>query len=98
MPYNTFIPHKAPMIKKLLVLLGICCLLTSCSADDNSIMILQDQGYSNVEITGVNIFSCSEDDIFRYNFTAISESQKPVKGVICSAPLKGYTVRFFPNK
>ena len=85
-------------MKKLLILLPLCLLLTSCDGTQSSLRIIQEQGYSEVQITGVNIFACSKDDIFRYNFVANSPNGTNVRGVVCSAPLKGYTVRFFPNK
>lgn len=85
-------------MKKLLILLPLCLLLTSCDGSSSSIQILQSQGYQNVEITGFNLLACSQDDMFRYNFTASTPEGKNVRGVICSAPLKGYTLRFFPNK
>lgn len=84
-------------MKKLLILLSLCVFLTSCDGDSTSLHILEEQGYSNVQITGVNFLACSKDDIFRYNFVANSPNGTNVRGVICSAPLKGYTIRFFPN-
>jgi hypothetical protein len=85
-------------IVSLFVLFFILCFfLTSCNGNATSTTILEEQGYTNVEITGYNPFACSEDDMYRLNFTATSPNGTPVKGVVCSAPLKGYTIRFFPN-
>ena len=85
-------------IVSLFVLFFILCFfLTSCNGNTTSTTILEEQGYTNVEITGYNPFACSEDDMYRLNFTATSPNGTPVKGVVCSAPLKGYTIRFFPN-
>jgi hypothetical protein len=36
--------------------------------------------------------------MYRLNFTATNPNGTPVKGVVCSAPFKGYTIRFFPNR
>ncbi len=76
----------------------LCFFLTSCNGNAASTDILEDQGYSNVKITGYNLFACSEDDMYRLNFTATNPNGTPVKGVVCSAPFKGYTIRFFPNR
>lgn len=83
-------------MKTLIAILLCSLLLSSCAGDLASEGILEGQGYTNIEIGGVNLFACSEDDIFRYNFTATNPYGKQVKGVVCSAPLKGYTIRFFP--
>ena len=82
---------------KTLIAIVLCAiLLSSCSGASTSEILLEEQGYTNVEITGFNVFACSEDDLYRYNFTAINPNGKQVKGVVCSAPLKGSTIRFFP--
>lgn len=83
-------------MKQLIAIIVLCILLTSCNGNATSTTILEEQGYTNVKITGFNPFACSEDDMYRLNFTAISPNKTPVKGVVCSAPLKGYTIRFFP--
>ena len=84
-------------MKQLLAIICLCFLLVSCDGNATSTEILEEQGYTNVEITGYNLFACSEDDMYRLNFTATNPNGTPVKGVVCSAPLKGYTIRFFPN-
>ena len=82
---------------KTLIAIVLCAiLLSSCSGASTSEILLEEQGYTNVEITGFNLFACSEDDLYRYNFTATNSNGKQVKGVVCSAPLKGSTIRFFP--
>ena len=82
---------------KTLIAIVLCViLLSSCSGASTSEILLEEQGYTNVEITGFNVFACNEDDIYRYNFTATNPNGKQVKGVVCSAPLKGSTIRFFP--
>jgi hypothetical protein len=55
--------------------------------------IVSSQGYQSVETQGWAPFSCSEDDIFRIRFKALGPSGEKVRGVYCSAPLKGATVR-----
>jgi hypothetical protein len=55
--------------------------------------IVSSQGYQSVETQGWAPFSCSEDDVFRIRFRALGPSGEKVRGVYCSAPLKGATVR-----
>ena len=83
------------------ILLSICliCLLSlglvSCEGTepDKATRVLEDQGYTNVVITGYNAWSCSEDDWYRTGFTATSIAGKPVKGTVCSSDYKGSTIR-----
>lgn len=83
-------------MKTLIAIILCSVLLSSCSGASTSEILLEEQGYSNVKIQGFNFFACSEDDWYRYNFTAINSNGNQVKGVVCSAPLKGSTIRFFP--
>lgn len=83
-------------MKTLIAILLCSFLLSACSGEVTSETLLSDQGYTNIEIKGFNLLACSEDDVYRYNFTATNPNGKQVKGVVCSAPFKGYTIRFFP--
>lgn len=67
-------------------------LLASCTQPDRSLEILRSEGYQNVEITGYEIWGCSDDDWFRTGFKA-TRGDRQVKGVVCSGFLKGATVR-----
>lgn len=78
----------------LLSLLLICSIaLSSCTDRDKSIRVLEEQGYTNIIITGYNNWSCSEDDTFKTGFIATSIAGKQVKGTVCSAWMKGSTIR-----
>lgn len=69
--------------------------LAACSAPDRSREVLEQQGYTNVEITGWSAFSCSDDDGFSTGFTALSPADKPVRGAVCCGLLtKACTIRF----
>lgn len=82
---------------KTFITILLCILfLSACDGSNTSLTVLEEQGYSNVEIKGFNVFACSEDDMYRYNFTAQNVNGKQVRGVVCSSPLKGSTIRFFP--
>lgn len=54
---------------------------------------LLEAGYSQVDVSGWNIFACSEDDVFRIGFKALGPTGKPVSGTVCSGFLKGATIR-----
>lgn len=54
---------------------------------------LLDAGYSNVQILGAAVFGCSEDDLFRIRFSATGPTGRAVRGLVCSAPFKGATIR-----
>ena len=84
-------------MKTIITAVVLSLFLFGCNTAESSKQILLEQNYKNVNITGVNLFACSKDDLFRYNFTAVNSSGQPVRGVVCSAPLKGYTIRFFSN-
>lgn len=68
--------------------------LTSCTQPDKAYMILERDGYTNINIEGYAWFGCSEDDNYRTKFTAIKNNQS-VEGVVCSGFMKGSTVRTF---
>lgn len=63
--------------------------------------VLQDEGYESVEVTGVALWGCSEDDTFASNFTATrrvlnadgTTSLRNVSGTICCGWWKDCTVR-----
>lgn len=55
--------------------------------------VLQDQGYTNIEITGWRPFAGSDDDTFHTGFSATSPGGRRVTGVVTSGFFKGNTVR-----
>lgn len=63
-------------------------------SEESTIQLLQDAGYSSIELHGYAPFACSEDDVYRIAFTATSQRNSQVSGTVCSAPLKGSTIRF----
>lgn len=83
------------MTKKLLGLVLSALSLSSCGVEDDAIKALRAAGYSNIEITGMKPWACSADDLFRIGFQAKGLNGQPVEGVVCSAPLKGSTIRTY---
>ena len=54
---------------------------------------LEAAGYQDVHFTGYRFFGCGNDDMFHDGFTAKGANNQLISGVICSAPLKGLTIR-----
>ena len=82
-------------MKKLFLIIGISLLISGCThKDSTAIKLLQSQGYTNIQLTGYDLFRCSKDDTFATGFKAIL-NKKPVKGVICGGILKGSTIRLY---
>ena len=69
--------------------------LVSCQSidPDKATRVLEDQGYTNIVITGYNTWACSEDDFYKTGFTATSIAGRLVKGTVCSSDYKGSTIR-----
>lgn len=79
----------------LLCIIVVGVMLSSCNYEENAYRILEQSGYSQIELKGYDMFSCSEDDIFRTRFTVKNNAGNTVNGVVCAAPLKGSTIRLF---
>jgi hypothetical protein len=65
-----------------------------CTDEKGARRVLQQNGYTNITITGYRPFMGSEDDQYSTGFTAISPSGQRVSGSVCSGVLKGSTIRF----
>lgn len=82
-------------MKKILIVLAAVIMISGCTDADNAHRILENNGYSNIQITGYNLFGCSEDDFQHTGFTATGPTGKTVSGTVCSGILfKNSTVRF----
>lgn len=57
---------------------------------------LKVMGYKNIKETSYPFFCCSEDDsiLFSTGFEATDDEGNKVEGCMCSAMLKGVTIRF----
>lgn len=81
-------------MKKLLLGAFLALAVAGCSDSKTAQRVLTQQGYTEIEITGWSPFSCSEDDTFSTGFIATSPGGIRVTGTVCSAWLKGATIRF----
>lgn len=79
---------------KFVVLLA--CLLTvgGCTSPDKTHLILEREGYTDIEITGYAFFSCSQEDTFHTGFRATNLAGNRVEGAVCCGVLKNCTIRF----
>lgn len=81
-------------MKKLLMII-IVVAFSSCQADQSkTIKILENDGYTNIQLTGYDPFGCSENDDFSTGFVAYKGGRQ-VKGVVCSGLMKGATIRIY---
>lgn len=66
--------------------------LTGCSNPQGATKALLDAGYTNIQVGGYG-WGCGQDDTTATKFTATGPTGRPVNGVVCSAFLKGNTIR-----
>ena len=81
-------------MKKIILAVLILGLLSGCTDPEKATSVLSAQGYKDIEVTGYNLFSCGQDDLYSTGFAATSVTGQRVKGTVCSGILKGATVRF----
>lgn len=67
--------------------------LAACTDVPKATRALEGAGYTQIEMTGWKMFGCSENDTFHTGFRAKGPNGQPVEGVVCSALLKGATIR-----
>lgn len=83
-------------MKKLIAIIACAIALISigCTDAKNAERVLTSQGYTDVKITGYDLFGCSDDDWRHTGFTAKGTNGQWVNGVVCQGLfLKGATVR-----
>lgn len=82
------------MNQRLRLTLLTIAMLTACTRPDKSREVLQQEGYTNIEITGWSPFMCSEDDEWSTGFEATNAAGQRVEGTVCCGTLtKGCTIR-----
>lgn len=64
--------------------------------EQDTTKILQNEGYTNIHLTGYDAFGCADGDVFSTGFTATNSNGKEIRGVVCGGYLKGYTIRIHP--
>jgi hypothetical protein len=57
--------------------------------------ILEENGYTNIQITGYNWAACGQDDTYHTGFVATAPSGRQVTGTVCAGVFfKNSTIRF----
>ena len=80
-------------MKKIIALLAFAS-LCACIDPEGATKALQDSGYTDIKITGYDMFSCSNDDFYCTGFTATGPSGRHVEGAVGAGQLlKGSTIR-----
>lgn len=77
----------------LCAVVAAAVMTAGCTRRDKTVEVLEANGYTNIEITGYNFFSCSEDDAFKTGFEATAPNGTRVEGTVCSGWFKGSTIR-----
>lgn len=76
------------------LLFGIGSCSNGCVADESQVRnVLQDEGYSNIQLKGYKWFACSEDDWTHEEFSATNINGRLVRGTVCCGIFKDCTVR-----
>jgi len=80
---------------KKFILLCICLFIVSCTNSENVSKFLDNEGYTEIQMTGYNWLSCSKDDWYHTGFKARNIKGNLVEGTVCEGLLfKGKTIRF----
>ncbi len=84
-------PGKTNMTKFAIIL----ALFAGCSDSERTIEVLQDEGFTDIQTTGVKPFSCGKDDTYCTGFEAAGPTGRHVHGAVgCGLGWgKGCTVR-----
>ena len=78
----------------ILVVLIYLFIPWACQSPDSAKRVLEENGYTHIEITGYRWFACDEKDTFSTGFRATNAAGKPISGVVCSGLFKKSTIRF----
>lgn len=74
--------------------LVLAMLIAGCTDSNHATKVLQQAGYTNIQITGYNWMACSEDDLYHTGFAATGPTGVAVTGTVCAGLLfKGSTIR-----
>jgi len=80
------------MVIVIIVGLGVLC-PNGCSQPEQATRVLQQQGYTEIEITGWRPMMAGKDDTYSTGFRAKSPSGAIVTGAVTSGVFKGSTIR-----
>lgn len=83
------------MIKMIISVVALL-LITGCTSTEDANRALQSSGFTDIQITGYDVFACSKGDFFHTGFSAINSQGILVEGTtVCSGLFfKSATVSF----
>ena len=83
-------------MKTKAIIAAVCCLsITACTKPDAARQVLEQQGYTDVVITGWRPLMAGRDDSVSTGFEATSPSGQRVSGAVTGGLVfKGSTIRF----
>ena len=91
MRHQSFVSSLSLSMIALLVIFSVS---KGCSRPDHARKVLEDQGYTEIRITGWRPFMAGEKESYSTGFEAISPSGKEVSGAVTGGLFKGSTIRF----
>lgn len=80
-------------MKRLSALL-LAVAISGCTDADSARRALENNGFTEIEITGWRWFGCDQKDAFHTGFRALNTNGRQIEGVVCSGWFKGSTVRY----
>jgi hypothetical protein len=82
-------------MKKIIIMIaiiGLCFL--GCTNSKGAKQLLEDEGFTDITITGYDFLACSKDDFYHTGFIA-KKNGKERRGTVCEGLFfKGSTIRF----
>lgn len=77
-----------------IICLGLCFSLPGgCTKPKDATRVLEQQGYSDIQITGWRPFMADKNDVFSTGFKAKSPNGSEVTGAVTRGIFKGSTIR-----
>lgn len=82
-------------MNKFIWMAAVLLALSGCTDPDRASKVLADNGFTSIKLGGYSWTGCAKGDNYATEFSAVSPAGKQISGVVCSAWLKGSTIRFF---
>ncbi len=89
-------------LKDLITYIGVAALIAvllfivlpaGCTRPRKAIQVLENAGYTDIEITGWRPFMKSDNEVFSTGFRAKAQNGNEVTGAVTSGWIKGNTIR-----
>jgi hypothetical protein len=84
---------RITFVAALVAVVSSALLGAGCTRPNDTRRVLEQSGYTQIEITGWRPFAADEKDTFSTGFSATAPNGQRVTGAVCSGWFKGNTVR-----